>query len=114
MEEKFDVKKPTNENIEYAFKNLLFYVTASANLDLYRSQKERFDKVLAEVNGIFKIYVNKENLLSINEEKLQNIKFALIDLDIETKNLKSYLAEWSLLWLEAIISLRRAKINERY
>ena len=35
----------------------------------------------------------------------------LIDLDTETKSLKSYFAEWSLLWLEAIISLRMSEIK---
>ena len=52
------------------------------------------------------IYVNKKNLASIDENILQSIKFDLIDLDTETKALNSYFAEWSLLWLDAIISLR--------
>ena len=34
-----------------------------------------------------------------------------MDLDAETKKLKSYFAEWSLMWLEAIISLRMSKIK---
>ena len=59
--------------------------------------------MLTEINKILSIYVNKENLSSIDEEELQNIKFNLTDLNIETKALKSYFAEWSLLWLEAII-----------
>ena len=52
------------------------------------------------------IYVNKKNLASTDENILQSIKFDLIDLDTETKALNSYFAEWSLLWLDAIISLR--------
>ena len=111
MEETFNVGSPTKENIDYAFKNLIFYVTASTQLDIYKDQKENFKKVLVEINTILAIYLNKESLVSINEEKLQNIKFDLIDLDIETKSLKSYFAEWSLLWLDAIISLRMSELK---
>ena len=111
MEEDFNVKNPTRENIDYAFKNLIFYVTASPLLDLYKKQKENFQKALIDINEILETYVNKEKLSSINEEKLQNIKFDLIDLDVETKSMKSYFAEWSLLWLDAIISLRVSEIK---
>lgn len=113
MEEKFNVGNPTKENIDYAFKNLIYYVTASTMLDIYKEQKEKFKKVLVKINKILEIYVNKENLISINEKELQDIKFNLIDLDIETKSLKSYFAEWSLLWLDAIISLRMSEIKRR-
>jgi hypothetical protein len=112
MEETFNVGNPTRENIDYAFKNLIYYVTASTQLDIYREQKENFEKVLVEIKTILETYVNKENLVSIDEEKLENIKFDLIDLDTETKSLKSYFAEWSLLWLDAIISLRMSEIKK--
>ena len=111
MEKVFNVKNPTRENIDYAFKNLIFYVTASTLLDPYKKEKQNFQKVLTDINEILGIYVNKENLSSINEEKLQSIKFDLIDLDVETKPMKSYFAEWSLLWLDAIISLRASEIK---
>ena len=111
MEETFNVGNPTKENIDCAFKNLIFYVTSSTLLDLYKEQRENFKKVLVEINAILGTYINEENLASINEEKLQNIKFYLIDLDIETKSIKSYFAEWSLLWLDAIISLRISEIK---
>ena len=113
MDETIKVRKPTRENIDYAFKNLIYYVTASVQLNIYSDQKENFEKVLAEINTILATYVNKESLVFINEEKLQNIKFDLIDLDTETKSLKSYFAEWSLLWLDAIISLRMSEIKMR-
>ena len=111
MEENFNVNNPTKENIDYAFKNLIFYVTESTLLDLYQNQKDDFKKVLLEINEILESYVNNENLSSINDKKLQNIKFELIDLDVETKAMKSYFAEWSLLWLDAIISLRASEIK---
>lgn len=111
MEETFNVGNPTRENIDYAFKNLIYYVTASTQLDIYKEQKENFEKVLVEINTILATYINKGNLVSIDEEKLQNIKFDLIDLDVETKAVKSYFAEWSLLWLDAIISLRAIEIK---
>ena len=111
MSETFNVENPTKENIDFAFKNLIFYVTASIQLDVYKEQKKNFEKVLAEINMILATYVNIESLVSIEEEKLQNIKFDLIDLDMETKSLKSYFAEWSLLWFEAIISLRMSEIK---
>ena len=109
MEETFSVGNPTRENIDYAFKNLIYYVTASTQLDIYKEQN--FEKVLVEINTILATYINKGNLVSIDEEKLQNIKFDLIDLDTETKTLSSYFAEWSLLWLESIISLRMSEIK---
>lgn len=111
MDETFNVAIPTKENFDYAFKNLMFYVIGSIQLDIYKKQKENFKKVLDEIYEVFAIYVNKESLISINEKKLENIKFDLIDLDIETKSLKSYFAEWSLLWLDAIISLRMSEIK---
>ena len=111
MDETFNVGNPTKENIDFALKNLIFYVTASTQLDIYKEQKNNYQKVLLEINKILATYVNKESLVSIDEEKLQNIKFDLIDLDTETKSLKSYFAEWSLLWLEAIISLRMSEIK---
>lgn len=111
MEVNFNVGNPTKENIDYAFKNLVFYVNASFQLDIYKDQKEAFGQVLAKLNKILAIYVNKGTLSFINEETLQDIKFDLIDLDVETKSLKSYFAEWSLLWLEAIISLRMSEKN---
>lgn len=113
MDETFNVGNPTRENIDYAFKNLIYYVTASVQLNIYSDQKENFEKVLTEINTILATYVNKESLVFINKEKLQNIKFDLIDLDTETKSLKSYFAEWSLLWLDAIISLRMSEIKMR-
>lgn len=111
MKETFNVGNPTKENIDYAFKNLIFYVTASTQLDIYKEEKENFEKVLIEINTILSTYVNEESLVSIDEKKLQNIKFDLIVLDTETKSLKSYFAEWSLLWLDAIISLRMSEIK---
>ena len=111
MEENFNVGNPTKENIDYAFKNLIFYVTASTQLDIYIEQKENFKKVSDKIITILATYVNKESLIPINEEKLQNIKYDLIDLDTEAKSLKSYFAEWSLLWLDAIISLRVSEIK---
>lgn len=111
MNETFNVGNPTKENIDYAFKNLIFYVTSSTQLNIYKEQKENFEKVLVKINKILATYVNKENLVSIEEEKLQNIKFDLVNLDTETKSLKSYFAEWSLLWLDAIISLRMSEMK---
>ena len=111
MSENFNVGNPTKENSDYAFKNLIFYVTASTKLDIYKDQKDNFEKVLNEINEILAIYVNNDNLISIDEKKLQNIKFDLIDLNTETQALKSYFAEWSLQWLEAIMSLRMAEIR---
>lgn len=111
MDDTFNVGNPTKENIEHAFKNLIFYVTASTQLDLYKEKKNDFEKVLAKLNTVLAIYISKENLISVDEEDLQNIKFDLIDLDTETKSLKSYFAEWSLLWLDAIISLRMSEIK---
>ncbi len=111
MNENFNVGNPTKENIDFAFKNLIFYVTASTQLNMYREKRNDFKKVLIEIEKILSIYVNKENLSSIDEEELKNIKFDLIDLDAETKALKSYFAEWSLLWIDAIISLRMSEIK---
>ena len=53
-----------------------------------------------------------EDIQDLIEKKLQDLKYKLIDLDIETKSLKSYFAEWSLQWLEAIISLRVSEIKK--
>lgn len=111
MEDNFNVDNPTKENIELAFKNLLFYVNAAIELNIYSEYKQSFEQVLAKIKDILYTYVNNENLASISEDILQDIKFNLIDLDVETKNLKSYFAEWSLVWLEAIISLRMSEIK---
>ena len=111
MEETFNVGNPTKDNIIYAFKNLIFYINASIQLEIYKEYKKKFEKVLDKINNVLAIYINNEKLSLINEEILQDIKFDLIDLDVETKNLKSYYAEWSLLWIESIISLRVSEIK---
>ena len=43
MADDFNVANPTKENIEYAIKNLLFYVTAAASIEEYRDYKEHSD-----------------------------------------------------------------------
>lgn len=106
MKEEFNVKNPTKENIDYAFKNLIYYVNASINLEEYQKYQELLNNILVKINKILSIYVNSEDLLKISEDLLQEVRYDLIDLDVETKNLKSYNAEWSLLWLDAIISLK--------
>lgn len=106
MEETFNVGNPEKDNIIHAFKNLIFYVSASIQLQIYEDYKDYFKKVLNKINDILSIYINNEKLSLIKEEELQDIKYNLIDLDVETKSLNSYYAEWSLLWIDAIISLR--------
>lgn len=113
MEEEFKVSNPTKDSIDQAFKNLIFYVTASASIDIYKNQKERFEDAIVKIRKIIAQYVNEKDLSSISEDMLQEVKFDLIDLDVETKNLESYYAEWSLLWLDAIISLRMSVIQKR-
>lgn len=112
MNKHFNVGIPTQDNIDYAFKNLLFYLTASSKLNLYKNDKEEFQKVLLKVNKILEIYINKGKLESISEDLLQDIKYDLIDLDVKTQALKTYYAEWSLLWLDALISLRQNTIKK--
>lgn len=112
MNKDFNVGIPTQDNIDCAFKNLLFYLTASSKLNLYKSDKEEFQKVLIKVNKILEIYINKGKLESISEDLLQDIKYDLIDLDVKTQVLKTYYAEWSLLWLDALISLRQNTIKK--
>ena len=59
--------------------------------------------------NVFDIYVNSGNLCCIDEDILIDINYELLDLEVETQTLKSYYAEWSHLWLEAIISLRESE-----
>lgn len=44
MVENFNVGNLTKENVDYAFKNLVFYVNASLQLNIYKAQKENFEK----------------------------------------------------------------------
>ena len=44
MIDNFNVGNPTKENIDYAFKNLIFYVTASTQLDIYKDKKDDFKR----------------------------------------------------------------------
>lgn len=111
LDNNFNVGNPTKDNIEYAFKNLLFYVNASVCLDVYVEQKKSFEQVLLKIKSILAEYINAGNLIIIGDEILQDIKFDLIDLDDKTKTLNSYYAEWSLMWLDAIISLRLSEIK---
>lgn len=112
MDKEFNVGSPTKDNIEFAFKNLLFYLTASSRLNLYKEENEEFQKVLLKVNKLIEIYINKGKLEAINNDLLQEIKYDLIDLDVKTQALKTYYAEWSLLWLDALISLRLSAIKK--
>ena len=111
MKDNFNVANPTKENIEYAIKNLLFFVTASASIEEYENYKEQFNKVLININSVFQTYFNEGNLKSIKEDALIDIKETLMDLDWETKLMNSYYAERALLWSEAIITIRQSEIN---
>lgn len=106
MDNDFNVGNPTKENIEYAFKNLVYYVQASCLLDVYKAKKESFELTLKKINLIMKKFVNNGNLFSISIQEIDDIKFDVLDLDVETKELKSYYAEWCLLWIDAIKSLK--------
>lgn len=109
--EDFNVGTPTQENIEYAFKNLIFYLSCSCELDFYLNYQAQFKDLLEKVKSVLHLYVNKHNLKNISEDKLQEVKFELMDLNYETQVLNSYYAEWSLVWIEAIISLRISDIK---
>jgi len=111
MDNDFNVNNPTKDNIEYAFKNLLFYLFTSLHLDIYHKYNSMFSKIFDKINVIFGEYILRGNLKDIDENKLQDVKFDLIDVDDLTKNLKSYYAEWTLMWLDAIISLRMSDIK---
>ena len=113
--ESFNVGTPSEENIKYAFNKLIYYLEASSVLDDYKSYKNKFDKLLTEAKKIYSVYDKRKKLSCIEDKKLQSIKFDLIDLADETRLMKSYYAEWSLQWIEAIISLRisekKAEVN---
>ena len=75
IEKEFYVGNPTKENIEYAFKNLLYYLTASTYLDIYCDKKKDFELILDKVKNILVKYINCGNLSVINEKELEYIKF---------------------------------------
>lgn len=106
VNDNFNVGTPTKENIECAFKNLLYYLTCSTVLELYETKWEEFEQVLKKVKNIIKEYIASGSLLTIDQKILEDIKFDLIDLEVETQILNSYYAEWSFVWFEAIMSLR--------
>ncbi len=109
MNEYFNVNNPSEKNIDYAFKNMVYYITASTRLNLYKDYRERFRVILKKVNNkILDVYVNEENLISVDDKDLEEVRYELMDLDIETRGIPSYFAEWSLLWFEAVMSLKRS------
>lgn len=57
MKENFNVKNPTSEYIEWAFKNLLFYITASSKLEIYKLQRSRFETSFEKANEILEEYL---------------------------------------------------------
>lgn len=113
MESNFNVSNPTKENIEYAFKNLLYYLTAAIYLEIYINEREKLENIYVQIKEIVDKYVNSGSLLEIDYRNLEDIKFELIDIDTETKMLKSYYVEWTLLWFESLISLRNSEIIMR-
>lgn len=112
MKEEFNVGSPTRKNIDYAFKNLIYYINASKELDIYVEYKEKIENALVKINDILRMYVNNGSLILISEDKLQDVRYDLIDLDVETQSLNSYFIEWTLLWFDAIISLRISEIRK--
>jgi hypothetical protein len=111
----FNVKYHTRDNIDYAFKNLVYYLNVSILYDGYKEYKKDFEKALEKVKNILKIYIEKGNLTSISEEVLQDVEYDILDLKVDTiqkLSLYSYYAEWSLLWIDALMSLRKSEIRE--
>lgn len=107
----FNVTNPTKENIEHAIKQLLFYVTASASIEEYKDYKELYNNALVKINKVLPIYFNTGCLKNIDKDDLQDIMYDLLDLEVETQGMNSYYGEWSLLWIEAIITIRQSEIN---
>ena len=54
MDETFNVGSPTKENIDYAFKNLVFYVTASTQLDIYKLYVDAFFEMQCKPEDLYK------------------------------------------------------------
>ena len=111
MEDNFNVANPTKENIDYAIKNLLFFVTASASIEEYKNYKNLFNDALVKINKVLPIYFNTGSLKNIDKDDLQDIMYDLLDLEVETQLMDSYNAERAFLWIEAIITLRQSEIN---
>ena len=109
MKENFNVATPTKENIDYAFKNLIYYANSCIELEEYSNYKDEFKKVLYKINKLLSIYVNKNDIELISDNDLNEIKLDLIDLDVETQKLNSRFAGYLLIWIEAIISLKMMK-----
>ena len=99
------------KNIEHAIKNLLFFVTASASTEEYKNYKELFNNVLVKINKALPVYFKTGSLKNIDKDDLQDIMYDLLDLEVETQGMNSYYGEWSLLWIEAIITIRQSEIN---
>ena len=111
MKDNFNVANPTKENIEYAIKNLLFFVTASAAIEEYKEYKELCMNALDKINRVLPIYFNSGSLKNIDKDDLQDIMHDLLDLEVETQLMNSYYGERALLWIEAIITIRQSEIN---
>lgn len=105
----FNVGNPTKDNIDFAFKNLIYYIDASLELEEYKEFKKQIEDVSKKIKKALSIYVNRNDIILIEDELLQDIRYDLIDLRTETELLDSYYSEWSLQWLEAIISLKKIK-----
>lgn len=89
--------------------NFYFFVTAS--IKEYKDYKIQFNDALAKINKVLPTYFETGTLKTIKKDDLQDIMYDLLDLEVETQGMYSYYAEWSLLWIEAIITLRQSEIN---
>ena len=108
----FNVNNLSKDNTDYAFKNLIYYIDASIELKEYKDYKKQFEIVLSKVKKILSIYINENDICKIDDNLLEDIKYDLIDLKVLTESLDSYFTEWSLQWLEAIISLKKVSRKE--
>ena len=91
MKETFNVGNPTKENIDCAFKNLIFYVTASTQLDIYKEKigsvpvlllddifseldKKRKNKLIDYINHAGQVIITTNDIRDINRKKLNEAK----------------------------------------
>ena len=105
----FDKNNPTNENIEYCFKKLIYNLESSLIYNKDFKTKKDYEYMISLVGKWLNIYITKKSLISVDYKELQDMYEILQKIIVDSYGI------WHLeevqSWLWDFMCLRKAQID---
>ena len=105
----FDKNNPTNENIDYCFKKLIYNLEASLIYNKDFKIKKYYEDMISLVRNWLNIYITKKSLISINHKELLDMYERLPKIIVDSYGI--WHVEEVQSWLWDFMCLRKAQID---